>query len=81
MRRCIWPIIVAAAHLIALTVAFYAGFSYAERRAEIEHEVVIERLRHCLARLPYPWQYGYVRCVWEAKRGDQRFEPIAEEVR
>jgi len=55
---------------IAIVVAYWAGYSIAEQRAQGQQAQVIERLQHCLARLPYPWQYGYRRCVQEARRAD-----------
>jgi len=70
MARVIEQIITLIALCIAIVVAYWSGYSIAEQRAEDRQAQVIERLHHCLARLPYPWQYGYRRCVQEARRAD-----------
>jgi len=70
MRPMIESIITLIGVCVAIVVAYWAGYSIAEQRAHDRQALVIERLQHCLARLPYPWQYGYVRCVREARRGE-----------
>jgi len=70
MARVIEQIITLIALCIAIIVAYWAGYSIAEQRAQDRQAQVIERLQHCLARLPYPWQYGYMRCVREARSGE-----------